>query len=193
MHAAGADYEQRPKTQLPLRRYSERKSRAPCVKPAHGATNGAGRPPSSLLCPYLPTCPCCFCSVAKPCPTLCPRGPQHARLLWPPLSPRVCANSRPLHQCCYLIISSSAARFSFYLQSFPGSGSFPMSWIFPSSGFSFIISPANECSRLSFRIHWFDPLCSPKDSQRVFSSTTIQKHQFFGAQPSSWSNSHIHT
>ena len=91
-----------------------------------------------------------------------------------------------LNQCRYLTTSSSASRFSFYLQSFSGSGSFPMSWIFPSSGFSFIISPTNEYSRLiSFRIHWFDPLCSPKDSQRVFSRTTIQKHQFFGAGESS--------
>ena len=41
------------------------------MKPVHGATNGVGRPPASLLCPYLPICPCCFCSVAKSCPTLC--------------------------------------------------------------------------------------------------------------------------
>ena len=58
--------------------------------------------------------------------------------------------------------------------------------------FSFSISPSNEYSALiSFRMDWGSPCC-PRDSQ-VFPSTTIQKHQFFSAQPSLWSNSHIHT
>ena len=59
--------------------------------------------------------------------------------------------------------------------------------------FSFTISPSNECSGLiSFRIVWFDPLKS-KGFSRVFSNTTVQKPQFFGAQLSLWSNSHIRT
>ena len=59
--------------------------------------------------------------------------------------------------------------------------------------FSLSISPSNEYSGLiSFRIDWFDVLVS-KGLSRVFSNTTVQKHQFFGAQPSLWSNSHIHT
>ena len=59
--------------------------------------------------------------------------------------------------------------------------------------FSFIISPSNEHSGLiSFRLDWLDSLQS-KGLSRVFSSTTVQKHQFFGAQLSLWSNSHIHT
>ena len=59
--------------------------------------------------------------------------------------------------------------------------------------FSFSISPFNEYSRLiSFRIDWFDLLQS-KGLSRVFSSTTDQKHHFFAAQLSLWSNSHIHT
>ena len=59
--------------------------------------------------------------------------------------------------------------------------------------FSFSISPSNEYSGLiSFRIDWFDRLQS-KGLSRVFSNTTVQKHQFFKAKPSLWSNSHIHT
>ena len=59
--------------------------------------------------------------------------------------------------------------------------------------FSFINSPANEYSGLtSFRIHWFY-LLQFKGLSRVFSNTTVKKHQFFGAQVSSQSNSHIHT
>ena len=57
--------------------------------------------------------------------------------------------------------------------------------------FSFGISPSNEYSGLiSFRIDWFD-LLAVQGLSRVFSSTTVQKHQFFGTQPSLWSNSHI--
>ena len=66
--------------------------------------------------------------------SLWPHGRQHARLPCPSLSPEVCSNSCPLSQWCYLTISSSAAPFSFCLQSFPASGSFPMSWLFTSSG-----------------------------------------------------------
>ena len=59
--------------------------------------------------------------------------------------------------------------------------------------FSFSISPSHEHSGLmSFRMDWLDLLQS-KGLSRVFSNTTVQKHQFFGAQPSSQSNSHIHT
>ena len=58
---------------------------------------------------------------------------------------------------------------------------------------SFIISPSKDYSRLiSFRIDWFDPLLSTELS-RVFSSTTVRKHQFFVTQPSSWSKPHILT
>ena len=59
--------------------------------------------------------------------------------------------------------------------------------------FSFSISPSNEYPRLSsFRIDWLDLLQS-KELPRVFSNTTVQKHQFFNAQLSLWSNSHIHS
>ena len=75
------------------------------------------------------------CSAAKSCPTLCdPHGLQHARLPCPPLSPGVCSNSRPLSQWWYPTISSSVVPFSSCLQSFPASGSFPISQFFASGG-----------------------------------------------------------
>ena len=93
---------------------------------------------------------------------------------------------------------SSVVPFSLCLQSFPASGSFPVSWLFTSDGQSIQLQhPSNEYSGLiSFRINWFDLFAVQGTLQglsKVFSSTTVQKHQFFGAQPSSWSNSCIHT
>ena len=72
------------------------------------------------------------CSVMSD--SLWPRGLQNARLPCPSLSPRHCSNSCPLSRWCYLTISSSAVLFSFCLQSFPISGSFPISQFFPSGG-----------------------------------------------------------
>ena len=123
--------------------------------------------------------------------SLQPHGLHHTRLLCPPLSPRICSNSCPLSCWCYLTILFSAAPFSFCLWSFPASGSFPMSWLFASDGQS--IGASASASVLLKKIQGWFPLGltdSPRDSQ-VFSSTTIQKHQFFGTQPSLWSNSHI--
>ena len=77
---------------------------------------------------------CYCCSVAQSCQTLQPHGLQHSRLPCPSLSPRVCSNSCPLSQWCYLTISSSATLFSFCLQSFPASESFPMNQFFTSGG-----------------------------------------------------------
>ena len=125
---------------------------------------------------------------------LWPLGLQHARLPCPELS---CdsSNSCPLSWWCYLIISSSAALFSVWLLSFPTSGSFPMSQLFPSGGQSIEASP----SVLPMNIQDWFPLgwtgwisLQSKGPSRVFSNTTVQKHQFFGAQLSSQSNSHIH-
>ena len=70
------------------------------------------------------------CSVAKSCLTLQPHGLQHSRLLCPPLSPQVCSNSCPLSRWCYLTTSSSTVPFSYFIPSFPASGSFPVSRIF---------------------------------------------------------------
>ena len=98
------------------------------------------------------------------CPTLWLHGLQPARLPSPSPSPRVCWNSCPLSQGCHPTVSSSVVPFSSYLQSFPASGSFPMSQFFASGGqsirsFSFSIIPSDEYSVLiSFRIDWFDLL-----------------------------------
>ena len=113
----------------------------------------------------------------------------------PSLSPEVCSNSCPLSQWCHAIISSSVIPFS-CPQSFPALGSFPMSWLFASGGQSI----GTLASVLPMNIHGWFPLGSTgliflqsKGLLRMLSSTTIQKHQFFCAQPSLWSSSHIHT
>ena len=79
-------------------------------------------------------CLCCCCSVAKSCLTLWPHELQHVRPPCHSPSPWVCSSSCPLKWWCHPTISSSAALFSFCLQSFPASGSFPMSWLFTSGG-----------------------------------------------------------
>ena len=118
-----------------------------------------------------------------------------ARPLCPPLSPRVCSDSCPLSQWCYLSIASSAAPFSSFPQSFLALESFPMSQVF-ASGSQVIRTSA---SVLPVNIQgWFlwDRLVWSLAVQgilRIFSGTTIQKHQLFGAQPSLWSTAHIHT
>ena len=111
---------------------------------------------------------------------------------------KVHSNSCPLTRWCHPTISSSVIPFSSCLRSFPASGSFPMSQFFPSCGqsisFSLNISPSNEYSGLiSFRMDWLDLLAVQGTLKRVFSNTTVQKIQFFCAQLSLWSNSHIHT
>ena len=78
---------------------------------------------------------CLCCSVVSD--SLRPQGLQHTRLPCPSLSPKVCSNSCPLNQWCHLTISSSVVPFSSCLQSFPASGSFPMSQFFTSGGQSF--------------------------------------------------------
>ena len=136
------------------------------------------------------------CSVAKLCLTLC--DPMGSRLLCPPLSPGLCSNSCLLSCWCYLTISSSATLFSFYLQSFPISGAFPVRRLFASGGQSIRTSASVSVLPMNTQ-HWFPlgltgliPLLS-KLLLRIFSSTTVQKQQFFRAQPSLWSNSYIHT
>ena len=135
----------------------------------------------------------CCCSVARSCLTLQPHGLPHARIPCLSLSPGVCPNSCPLSRWCHPTISSSVTPFSSCPQSFPASESalcirWPKYW-----SFSFSISLSNEYSGLiSFRIYWLDHRVS-KGLSRVFSSTTVVKHQFFSAQPALWSNSHICT
>ena len=134
-------------------------------------------------------------SVAQLCLSLC--DPMNCSM--PPCpspTPGVYSDSNPLSRWCHLTISSSVVPLSSCLQSFPASGAFPVSQFFASGkywSFNFSISPADEYSGLiSFRMDWLDLLAS-KGLSGVFSNTTVQKHQFFSAQPSSQSNSHIHT
>ena len=130
--------------------------------------------------------------------SLQPHGMQHTRLCCPSLSPRVHSNSCTWNQWSHLTISSSVAPFSSWSHSFQASGSFLMSWFFPSDDQS--IGASASASVLPVNIqHWF-PLgltgfisLQSKGLTRVFSGSRIQKHQFFGTQPSLWSNSHFHT
>ena len=113
----------------------------------------------------------------------------------PSLSPKVCSNSSPLSQWCYLTISSSGTPFSFCLQSFPLSGSFPKSWLLGSGGqstgasASASVYPVNIQGRYPLRLTAL--ILQSKGFSRDFLSTTIWKHQFFDTQLSLWSNSHI--
>ena len=124
-------------------------------------------------------------------------GLQHAKLPCPSVSPRVCSNSYPLHQWCLPTILSSVAHF-FCLQSSLASESFPVSQFFISSGQGTRASAS--ASVLPVNIQGGFPLgltglisLLPKRLSKVFSSTSVRKHEFFGTQPSWGSNSHIHT
>ena len=137
---------------------------------------------------------CCCCSVTMS-NSLQPHGLQYARLSCPSPSSRVCSNLCPLSRWRYLTISSSATLLSFFLQSFPASGSFAMSQLFSSGdqsiGASGSVLPVNIQSWFLLGLTCWISLQS-KGHSRVFSSTTVQKHRFFSAQPFLWSKSHIH-
>ena len=125
-------------------------------------------------------------------------GLQHARPPCPSPTPRVYSNACPLSWWCHPTISSSVIPFFSCPQSFPASGSFQMTQLFASGGQSIGVSASTSVPPVNiqdwFPLGWTDwiPLQS-KRLLRVFSNTTVQKHQFFGSQPSSQSNSHIHT
>ena len=107
-------------------------------------------------------------------------GLQHARLPCPSLAPRAYSNSCPLHQWFHLTISSSVVPFSAHLQSFPASGSFPVSWFFTSGGQSIGVSasalvlPKNIQDWVPLALTGWISLQS-KGLSRVFSNTTLQK------------------
>ena len=134
-------------------------------------------------------------SVVSDC--LQPRGLQHARLLWPSPTLGVYSNSCPSSQWCHPTISSSVVPFFSCLPSFPPSGSFQMSQLFTSGGrstgasASASVLPVNIQGWLPSGLTGLISLLSNGPS-RGFSNTTVPKHQFFGAQPSLWSNSHSH-
>ena len=136
------------------------------------------------------------CSVVSN--SLRPHGLQHARPPCPSPTPGVYSNSCPLSRWCHLIISSSVIPFSSCLQSSPASGSFQMSQFFASGGQGIRVSAST--SVLPMNIQGWLPLgwtgwisLQSKGLSRVFSNTTVQKHQYFGTQLSLYSNSHIHT
>ena len=129
--------------------------------------------------------------------SLRPHEPQHARLPCPSATPKACSNTCPSNQWCHPTVSSSVIPFFSCLQSFPASGSFPMSQFFASGGQSIGVSGLASILLMNIQ-DWF-PLrlttlisLESKGLSRVFSNTTVQKHQF-SAQPSLWSNSHVHT
>ena len=123
-----------------------------------------------------------FSSVQSlsPVQLLHPHGPQHTRLPCPSPTLRACSNSRPSSRWCHPTISFSVVPFSFCLQSFPGSGSFPMSQFFESGGKN--IGASTSASVLPMNIQDGFPLgltglifLQSKGLSRVFSNTTVQK------------------
>ena len=130
--------------------------------------------------------------------SLWPHESQHARPPCPSPTPGVHSDSRPSSQWCHPAISSSVIPFSSCPQSLPASWSFPMSQLFAWGGQSIGVSAS--VSVLPMNNQEWSPLgwtgwisLQSKGLSRVFSNTTVQKHQFFGAQLSSQSNSHTHT
>ena len=119
--------------------------------------------------------------------SLQPHGLQHTRPPCPSITPGAYSDSCPLSQWCYPTISSSLVPFSSDLRSFPASGSFPMNHFFASGGQTMGISASASVLPMNIQ-DWF-PLgwtgwisVQSKGLARVFSNTTVQKHQFFGTQ-----------
>ena len=134
------------------------------------------------------------CSVMSD--SLRPHESQHARPPCPSPTPGVHSNSCPSSRWCHLAISSSVIPFSSCPQSLPVSESFPISQLFAWGGQSIGVSAST--SVLPMNNQDWSPLgwtgwisLQSKGLSRVFSNTTVQKHEFFGAQLSSQSNSHI--
>ena len=119
--------------------------------------------------------------------SLQPHGLQYARLPCPSPTPKACSDSCPSSRWCHPTISSSVIPFSSCLQSFPASGSFLVSQFFATGGQSFGVSASTSVLPMNIQ-DWF-PLgltglisLHSKGLSGVFSNTTVQKHQFFGAQ-----------
>ena len=118
--------------------------------------------------------------------SLWPHEPQHTRPPCPSPTPAVHPNPYPSSWWCHPTISSSVVPFSSCLQSFPASGSFPMSQLFTSGGQSIGVSastPVLPINTQDWSLEWTGWISlQSKGLSRVFSNTTVQKHQFFGAQ-----------
>ena len=127
-------------------------------------------------------------SYSVMCDSLWPHGLQHARLPHPSPTPGVYSNSCPFSWWCHPTTSFSVVPFSSCLQSFPTSGSFQMGQLFVSGGQNIAVSASASVLPMNIQ-YWFPSgwtgwisLLS-KGLSRVFSNTTVQKHQFFGTQP----------
>ena len=150
---------------------------------------------------WVPESIYCISSVPFSCSvvfdSLRPHGLQHARPPCPSPTPGVHSNSCPSSKWCHPAISSSVIPFSSCPQSLPASGSFPMSQLFPWGGQSIGVSASASVLPVNtqdWSLGWTGWISlQSKGLSRVFSNTTVQKHQFFGTQLSSQSNSHIHT
>ena len=118
--------------------------------------------------------------------SLWPHELQHARLPCPSPSPRACSNSRPLSWWCHPTILSSVVPFSSHLQSFPVSNG-------QSIGASVSVSVLPMSIQSWFPLELTGLILLSNELSRIFSNTTLQKHQSFDTCPSLWSNSHIHT
>ena len=136
------------------------------------------------------------CSVVSD--SLQPHESQHPRPPCPSPTSGVYSNSCPSSRWCHQAISSSVIPFSSCPQSLPASGSFPMSQLFTWGGQSIGVSASMSVLPMNTQdwipLGWTSWISlQSKGLSRVFSNTTVQKHQFFGAQLSSQSNSHIYT
>ena len=125
------------------------------------------------------------CSVVSD--SVQPHESQHARPPFPSPTPRVHTNPCPSSQWCHPTISSSVSPFSSCPQSFPASGSFQMSQLFTSGGQSIGVPASTSVLPMNTQdwspLGWTDWISlQSKGLSRVFSNTTVQKHQFFGAQ-----------
>ena len=130
--------------------------------------------------------------------SLWPHEPQHARPPCPSPTSGVHSNSCPMNWWCHPVISSSVVPFSSCFQSLPASESFPISQLFTWGGQTMGVSAL--ASVLPMNTQDWSPLgwtgwisLQSKGLSRVFSNTTVQKHQFFSGQLSSQFKSHIHT
>ena len=129
--------------------------------------------------------------------SLWPHRLQHTRTPCPSPTPGVYSDSCPLSQWWHPTISPSVIPISSCLQSFTASGPFLVSQFFASGGQTIGVSasapvlPTNIQGCFPLGLPGFISLLS-KELSRIFLSTTVRRHQFFGAQPSLWSNSHIH-
>ena len=152
-----------------------------------------------LVCVHVCVCVCSVqFSHSVMSDSLPPHEPQHPGPLYPSPTPRVYPNSCPSSRWCHVTISSSFIPFPSCLQSFPASGSSQMNQLFASSGQNIGVSAST--SVLPMNTQDWSPLgwngwisLQSKGLSRVFSNTTVQKHQFFCARFSSQSNFHTHT